>query len=56
MVFEGKLSGKMLGGHHDRARRDFMAMDTGESPPIPWKRKTDPKWGKPVQLFKRQEI
>ena len=54
MVFEGKLSGKMLVG--TTTGPDGTAWQwTGEKAPA-LKRKTDPKWGKPVQLFNGKDL
>jgi len=54
MVFEGKLSGKMLVGTTtgpDGAPWQW----TGERAPS-LKRKSAPKWGKPAQLFNRRDL
>ncbi|HVR25690.1 MAG TPA: DUF1080 domain-containing protein [Candidatus Polarisedimenticolia bacterium] len=54
MVFEGKLSGKMLVG--TTTGPDGTAWQwTGEKAPS-LKRKTDPKWGKPLQLFNGKDL
>ena len=54
MVFEGKLSGKMLVG--TTTGPDGTPWQwTGERAPS-LKRKSDPKWGKPVQLFDGKDL
>jgi Domain of Unknown Function (DUF1080) len=54
MVFEGKLSGKMLVG--TTTGPDGTPWQwTGEKAPS-LKRKSDPKWGKPVQLFNGKDL
>src|SRR6202051_1155550 len=54
MVFEGKLSGKMLVGTTtgpDRTRWQW----TGERAPS-LERKSAPRWGKPIQLFDGRDL
>jgi 3-keto-disaccharide hydrolase len=54
MVFEGKLSGKMLVG--TTTGPDGTAWQwTGEKAPS-LKRKSEPKWGTPVQLFNGKDL
>jgi hypothetical protein len=54
MVFEGKLSGKTLVG--TTTGPDGTPWQwTGERAPL-LKRKSDPKWGKPTQLFDRKDL
>jgi hypothetical protein len=54
MVFEGKLSGKMLVG--TTTGPDGSAWQwTGERAPL-LKRNSDPKWGKPLQLFNGRDL
>jgi Domain of Unknown Function (DUF1080) len=54
MVFEGKLSGKTLVG--TTTGPDGVAWQwTGEKAPS-LKRKSDPKWGKPTQLFNGEDL
>src|SRR6202790_1286922 len=54
MVFEGKLSGKMLVGT-TTGPAGTPWQGTGEKAPS-LKRKTDPKWGKPVLLFNGKDL
>lgn len=54
MVFEGKLSGKMLVGTTTGPDRTAWQW-TGEKTPSQ-KRKGDPKWGTPVQLFNGKDL
>jgi hypothetical protein len=54
MVFEGKISGKMLVG--TTTGPDGTPWQwTGEKAPS-LKRKSDPKWGKPAQLFNGKDL
>jgi hypothetical protein len=54
MVFEGKLSGKMLVGITTGPDGTPWQW-TGERAPS-LKRKSDPKWGKPTQLFNGRDL
>jgi hypothetical protein len=54
MVFEGKLSGKRLVGITTRPDGTPWQW-TGERAPS-LKRKSDPKWGKPTQLFNGRDL
>src|ERR1700693_3252247 len=54
MVFEGKLSGKMLLGTTTGPDGTPWQWRGEKAPSL--KRKTDPKWGKPVQLFNGKDL
>jgi Domain of Unknown Function (DUF1080) len=54
MVFEGKLSGKMLVGTTTGPDGTAWQWTAEKAPSL--KRKPDPKWGKPVQLFNGKDL